>query len=1046
MVQRLPDIAPAAAASSAPAECHEDIFLARYAAMRGWALRLAEGDRARAEDLVHDAYVHFTLARPPLREVENLDGYLFVMLRNLHTSQARRAARLRERMLPAIDYDSASGAARAADPRDLARVHDELRACCRYACARMHTSKAGSVLALRFFHGYYPREIARVVRATRESVEERLRAARGEARQFLKDPSALRFMRDDAARAGELRFAREGAAVLTTDELLTDLRRAIFDSREGDCPAAAQLEGLYGAESASVDTRTLAHVVCCPCCIDEVNRLLGLPPLAGRFPVDMTERDERPRRKGGGGDGGDGDDGGDGPRPTSGGASEEDVLRCRERARDAFEHRPQELCVAVNGRVLATQSAGASRCEQTLALPLAEGVEFIEVFSEQEVRLLFIDVNEHLAGARQSLSASVALSDERTLAATLSFGDAWPTVQVVYEDPLLHAAAQANAANESARANDATHSPRVAGASDDSGARVMGEAAASIRPPRALKISEWLTKVSARLTGAGFRLRPAALTAALAIVVVAALLLTRVSTPTASAAELLDRSAAAEDKLATDAALVLHRTYFVEESPAAAGAAVTRLRVEVWQSAARALKLRRVLDRENRLVAGAWEREGGARRTVYRRGAGPAESAAAPDALTLLEAGEAWGLDLSARTFSALVGDDTGGVTVEEALGSYVLTYRGGADGNDSDGGGRSLLSATLRLSKSDLRATGQTLVVRRGEARREYRFIEGGLERLPAGSVAPGVFQPEPELSGAATAADASVGTSAGQGGAVSSSGGGAPARAVASPELEVEVAYLLNRIKADMGEQITWTRTTGGQLRVEALAETEGRKEEILRALGPVIDNPAVEVDVATVEERVRRERVREGGEESTSEIEVRTGRTAAHEDLRRHFSARLAGDERVEAEIKAFGARAMNRSRAALLHASALKRLVARFTPEQARALRPEAREKWLAMLGGHAQAIRREVRALDGELRLVFPPGNTGGGAGREASNPAASAESLLRLAYGADEAVRSAFTVTAGGASPAAGIKSPQFWRSLRDADRLAASIADAYQK
>ena len=300
MVQRLPDIAPAAA--PAPAERHEDIFLARYAAMRGWALRLTEGDRARAEDLVHDAYVHFTLARPPLDGVENLDGYLFVMLRNLHTSQARRAARLRERMLPAIDYDSAAGAARAADPRDLARVHDELRACCRYACARMRTSKAGSVLALRFFHGYYPREIALVARATRESVEERLRVARGEARQFLKDPSALRFMRDDA-RAPEPRFAREGAAALTTDELLADLRRAIFDSREGDCPAAVELESLYQAGAPGIDTRTLAHVVCCPRCIDEVNRLLGLPPLAGRFPSDMTARDERPRHKDGGGDG-----------------------------------------------------------------------------------------------------------------------------------------------------------------------------------------------------------------------------------------------------------------------------------------------------------------------------------------------------------------------------------------------------------------------------------------------------------------------------------------------------------------------------------------------------------------------------------------------------------------------------------------------------------------------------------------------------------------------------------------------------------------------
>jgi hypothetical protein len=102
----------------------------------------------------------------------------------------------------------------------------------------------------------------------------------------------------------------------------------------------------------------------------------------------------------------------------------------------------------------------------------------------------------------------------------------------------------------------------------------------------------------------------------------------------------------------------------------------------------------------------------------------------------------------------------------------------------------------------------------------------------------------------------------------------------------------------------------------------------------------------------------------------------------------------------------------------------------------------------MLNEHARAIRREAGALNGELRPVFPTGNSNasGGAGASASNPAASADALLRLAYATDEAVRSAFTVTAGGASSAAAVRSAQFWRSLRDAERLSASIVDAYQK
>src|ERR671916_23120 len=96
-------------------ERHEEVFLSRYAALLRWATALTGGDRARAEDLVQDAYVHFTLARPDLARIENLDGYLNRMLRNLHISQLRRAARTAgATRLSAVEYDSAELATRLA--------------------------------------------------------------------------------------------------------------------------------------------------------------------------------------------------------------------------------------------------------------------------------------------------------------------------------------------------------------------------------------------------------------------------------------------------------------------------------------------------------------------------------------------------------------------------------------------------------------------------------------------------------------------------------------------------------------------------------------------------------------------------------------------------------------------------------------------------------------------------------------------------------------------------------------------------------------------
>ncbi|MFL6254707.1 MAG: RNA polymerase sigma factor, partial [Pyrinomonadaceae bacterium] len=316
---------------------HEEVFLARYGPLRAWALRLAGGDVGRAEDLVHDAFIQFTFARPDLARVQNLDGYLYQMLRNLNISRMRRVGRRRGDEPAVFEYDSAEFVLRAADPRDLIRVQDELRQVCHYACVRKESSKAGSVLILRFMHGYYPVEIARFTGSTREAVEERLRAARNEARQYLKDPESLRFINKERGR----RAASTGY-VQTPEELLRDLRQRVFDSRRGECLVGEHLSKIYEAKGGP-DSTLLAHFVSCPRCIDEVNNLHELPLLSERFPVDSLGAE--PRRKGGGDDGGDDDGGVGGGRATS-----EETLRCKRRAREVFEHRPRELCVSVNGR------------------------------------------------------------------------------------------------------------------------------------------------------------------------------------------------------------------------------------------------------------------------------------------------------------------------------------------------------------------------------------------------------------------------------------------------------------------------------------------------------------------------------------------------------------------------------------------------------------------------------------------------------------------------------------------------------------------------
>src|SRR5438876_8621613 len=90
------------------------------------------------------------------------------------------------------------------------------------------------------------------------------------------------------------------------------------------------------------------------------------------------------------------------------------------RARETFEHRPTELMFSVNGFVLSSLKVSSERSEQSQSISIDEKVSFAEVFSEQGVRLLFLDVEPPPDGPIVQAS-QVKLSDGRMLDLRLSF-------------------------------------------------------------------------------------------------------------------------------------------------------------------------------------------------------------------------------------------------------------------------------------------------------------------------------------------------------------------------------------------------------------------------------------------------------------------------------------------------------------------------------------------------------------------------------------------------------------------------------------------------
>src|ERR1051325_5325019 len=531
---------------------HRDAFLERYEGLHAWAVQMTANDLPLAEDLLHDLFILFTLNQPDLNRIDNLDHYLYVCLRNLHISQLRRATRGRFEQLSLIEYDSARLSLHSVAPgRDWIQVQDELRRICHYANGRKATANAASVLILRFFHGYYPSEIAKILRVTCAAVNKRLLAARVEAKAYLENSGSLSFINKETPEVFPGKFAR------TPTDFLIELQETIFQSRPGECLDREGLKDLYASHrEGPVARKYIAHIVSCPVCLDIVNNLLGLPPLAERYPTDTMDKDN----KKGGGPPEDGDKGG----------SVRKIKDWEREAGEAFEHTPQELCVSVNGYLLGSQLIGSELSELTLNVAVEERISFCEVFSEQGVRLMMMNVDELPPSGPGEISLSISLSEARTLESTLLFSNPFPTLHVTYRDPSLSSSAApvldtGEVAGPSAfgvrRSNGASDSPDD---QDDDEKRRQGAVLQSVTRALSKPIPNALRE---RIFKIAFWSRPATVTAliAIALVVAAITLQLRRSTPVLTAVDLLRQSAQAEDAIASNRNQVLHRTVSLEE-------------------------------------------------------------------------------------------------------------------------------------------------------------------------------------------------------------------------------------------------------------------------------------------------------------------------------------------------------------------------------------------------------------------------------------------------------------------------------------------------
>lgn len=466
----------------------------------------------------------------------------------------------------------------------------------------------------------------------------------------------------------------------TDNEWLREMRAEIFLARHGDCFTRAEWQALYGRQTEAedaLDAQQLSHLVSCAACLEQVNVLLGLPALAERLPQDML-----------------GNDPGDGGGSVSGGGagSGKSHQQARRRLSEITEHEPRELHLALNGRALGSQRLHGALNELTLELKkdeLQEAAAFVEVFSEQGLRMLLLPV---LPTASQP-GARIELSAGRWLEAALN-NDGQLTI--TYADP--------NYVEE----------------------EIVTAAPVAVPVPA---LTERARKWWQALAWAWQpRLALAALSALFVLVALFAYLRWPVTAPV-SAAELLQKSLVAEAQLAQDAARATHRNFRVETREVSTGRLIAQQRVELWQSQSHGVTARRLFDERNRVIAGEWQQADGSRK-LLRRASEPAATAR-----------PWWTEALSIGAFNQLVAPSA--ATVEANEQRYLLRLHPAAATLPE---GR-LLAATLALARPSLRAIEQTLLVQTDSGAREYRFIESSFEQVAAANLTVAVFQPEADL-----------------------------------------------------------------------------------------------------------------------------------------------------------------------------------------------------------------------------------------------------------------------------------------------------------
>ncbi|HKY30188.1 MAG TPA: hypothetical protein VJM12_19820 [Pyrinomonadaceae bacterium] len=119
--------------------------------------------------------------------------------------------------------------------------------------------------------------------------------------------------------------------------------------------------------------------------------------------------------------------------------------------------------------------------------------------------------------------------------------------------------------------------------------------------------------------------------------------------------------------------------------------------------------------------------------------------------------------------------------------------------------------------------------------------------------------------------------------------------------------------------------SRTPKGLLQVEGVVDMQQRKDELLYALSPVSNNPAVKINIAVVTDALNGQPNISSRQVTVREVEETADTIAVDRELRDYLgSGGSKTDAELDEAVRSFSSRTLNRAYRAGFHAIELKKL--------------------------------------------------------------------------------------------------------------------------